>query len=72
MPDAAKPLCKLVMDRKNWSWTGTKISVAHEMRKGAAGTSRAAPQRRRSTTIPAMIVSFNIATGIRGTVAVKR
>jgi hypothetical protein len=29
-------------------------------------------QRRRSTTIPAMIVSFNIAAIIRGTVVVKR
>ena len=65
MPDVAKPLCKLVKD-------GTKIPVAHEMRKCAAGTSRAAPQRRRSTTIPAVIVSFNIVASIRGTVVVKR
>ena len=65
MPDVAKPLCKLVKD-------GTKIPVAHEMRKCAAGTSRAVRQRRRSTIIPAMIVSFNIAASIRGTVEVKR
>jgi hypothetical protein len=30
------------------------------------------PTAKKSTTIPAVIVSFNIAAGIRGTVAVKR
>jgi hypothetical protein len=43
----------------------------HEMRKCAAEMSGAV-RRRRSTTIPAMIVSFNIAASIRGTVVVKR
>jgi hypothetical protein len=44
----------------------------HEMCERAAEASPAARQRGSSTTIPTVIVSFNIVAGIPGTVAVKR
>jgi hypothetical protein len=44
----------------------------HEMCKRAAEANRAARQRGSSTTIPTVIVPFNIVANIPGTVAVKR